>query len=251
MRQLVGYVRLLSLVLLGVLLALLAWPLISVPQRDRTEHWFARRILSILRVKVSVHFESPDADFSTRGPYLLYSNHVSWLDIFALNSVSPLTFIAKSEIADWPLAGVLAKRSGTLFIERGKRHAVRQVIQEAVEVLKAGRTVAVFPEGTTGAGDELLPFHSNFIQPALLAGVAVVPVSLQYQDESGKFCAEPAFVGEQTLLENIQVLLNASKGYTVRLVFHTPIQTEGMTRHALSDRARDVIQNTLSGKTAA
>lgn len=247
MRQLLGFARLLGLVLTGVLLALLVWPLVSVSVRDRTEHWFARRILSILQVKVSAHFEAPEANFSTRGPYLLYSNHVSWLDIFALNSVSPLTFIAKSEIASWPLAGVLAKRSGTLFIERGKRHAVRQVIQEAVEVLKSGRTVAVFPEGTTGSGDELLPFHSNFIQPALLAGVKVVPVSLQYQDEDGKFCAKPAFVGEQTLLENIQVLLEAPKGYTVRLVFHAPIQTEGLTRHALSDKARDVIQNTLSG----
>lgn len=246
MRQVLGYTRLLTLVLVGVLLALLVWPLVSVQWRDRAEHWFARRILSILRVKVKARFEVPEADFSTHGPYLLYSNHVSWLDIFALNSVCPLTFIAKSEIASWPLAGVLAKRSGTLFIERGKRHAVRQVIHEAVDVLKAGRTVAVFPEGTTGAGDELLPFHSNFIQPALLAQVAVVPVSLQYQDESGHFSAKPAFVGEQTLLQNIQVLLNAPKGYTVSLVFHAPVQTEGSTRHALSDRARDVIQHTLT-----
>lgn len=245
MRQVLGYVRLLSLVLLGVLLALLIWPFVGVGTRDRTEHWFARRIMSILRVKVSTHFEVPQANFATHGPYLLYCNHVSWLDIFALNSVCPLTFIAKSEIADWPLAGVLAKRSGTLFIERGKRHAVRQVIHESVEVLKAGRTVAVFPEGTTGAGDELLPFHSNFIQPAMLAQVAVVPVSLQYQDANGQFSSKPAFLGEQTLLQNIQVLLNAEEGYTVRLVFHAPIATEGYTRHALSDKAREVIQDSL------
>lgn len=245
MRQVLGYVRLLSLVLVGVLLAMLVWPISSVRVRDWTEHWFAKRIVSILRVKVNVNFEVPEANFATYGPYLLYCNHVSWLDIFALNSVCPLTFIAKSEIADWPLAGVLAKRSGTLFIERGKRHAVRQVIHESVEVLKAGRTVAVFPEGTTGAGDELLPFHSNFIQPAMLAQVAVVPVSLQYQDADGQFSSKPAFLGEQTLLENIQVLLNERRGYTVHLVFHAPIQTEGYTRHALSDKARDLIQATL------
>ncbi|MDH4396787.1 MAG: 1-acyl-sn-glycerol-3-phosphate acyltransferase [Limnobacter sp.] len=245
MRQVLGYVRLLSLVLFGVLLALLIWPLISAQLRDRTELWFANRILTILRVKVCAHFEVPEANFATHGPYLLYCNHVSWLDIFALNSLCPLTFIAKSEIAEWPLAGMLAKRSGTLFIERGKRHAVRQVIQESVEVLQTGRTVAVFPEGTTGAGDQLLPFHSNFIQPAMLAQVQVVPVSLQYQDANGKFSSKPAFLGEQALIQNIQVLLGAREGYTVRLVFHAPIATEGFTRHALSDKAREVIQASL------
>ena len=110
-----------------------------------------------------VVYETPESNYAIHKPCLLYSTHVSWLDIFAFNSVHPVTFIAKSEISKWPIGGLLAKRSGTLFIERGKRHAVRDVIHAAVGVLKTGRCVAVFPEGTTGEGRAPLHFHSNFV----------------------------------------------------------------------------------------
>jgi len=221
----------------GFVLALVFWPLFSRTVKERIERRFAKRLLSILNVQVRVVYETPESNYAIHKPCLLYSTHVSWLDIFAFNSVHPVTFIAKSEISKWPIGGLLAKRSGTLFIERGKRHAVRDVIHAAVGVLKTGRCVAVFPEGTTGEGRAPLHFHSNFVQPAIQADVPLLPVSLQYFTPDGKFSAQPAFVGEQTLLENIQVLLDSRAGYVVQLHIHAPIDTAGRTRHDLSDEA--------------
>jgi 1-acyl-sn-glycerol-3-phosphate acyltransferase len=237
MREVFVSLRLLVHLLYGFVVTLLFWPVLSKTFKQRIEKRWARQLLRILNVQVKVVYESPESNYAIHKPCLLYSTHVSWLDIFAFNSVHPVTFIAKSEISKWPIAGLLARRSGTLFIERGKRHAVRDVIQAAVKVLATGRCVAVFPEGTTGLGDTPLHFHSNFVQPAIQAKVPLLPVSLQYFTPDGKFSARPAFVGEQTLLENIKVLLHSKTGFVVQLYIHAPIHTEGRTRHELSDEA--------------
>ena len=125
----------------------------------------------------------------------------------------------------------------------------RDVIHAAVKVLGTGRCVAVFPEGTTGPGDAPLHFHSNFVQPAIQAKVPLLPVSLQYFMPNGKFSSEPAFIGEQTLLENIQVLMNSTTGFVVQLYIHAPIDTDGRTRHELSDEAHEKIR-ALCSKTS-
>lgn len=242
MRKAWMLVRLIAHLLYGFVVALVFWPLLRPKQKEEIEQSWAHRLMRILNVQVKVVYESPESNYAVHKPCLLYSTHVSWLDIFAFNSVHPVTFIAKSEISKWPIGGLLAKRSGTLFIERGKRHAVRDVIHAAVKVLGTGRCVAVFPEGTTGAGDTPLHFHSNFVQPAIQAGVPLLPVSLQYFTPDGKFSSQPAFIGEQTLLENIQVLLNSKSGFVVQLNFHTPIHTAGRTRHELSDEAHQHIR---------
>ena len=234
--------RVIAHLLYGFIVALLLWPLLGKALKQRIEKRWARQLLGILNVQVQVVYESPESNYAIHGPCLLYSTHVSWLDIFAFNSIHPVTFIAKSEISKWPIGGLLAKRTGTLFIERGKRHAVRDVIHAAVKVLGTGRCVAVFPEGTTGAGDTPLHFHSNFVQPAIQAQVPLLPVSLQYFTPDGQFSAEPAFIGEQTLLQNIQVLLNSTTGFVVRLHIHTPIHIDGQTRHELSDLAHAQIR---------
>ena len=235
-------VRLMLHIVYGLVLTAILWPLFSKPMRTRIEQRYALRLLAILRVRLEIEFESPESDYAQYGPFLICSNHVSWLDIFAFNAHQPVTFIAKSEVSQWPLVGILATRTGTLFVERGRRHAVRQVIQDAVKVLEKGRTVAVFPEGTTAYGDTPLPFHNNFLQPAIHARVPLLPVSLQYFDHQGRFTRELAFVGEQTILDNIRVLLNSPEHYTVRLFIHAPITTEaGASRHQLSDMARGEI----------
>lgn len=237
MRKAWMLLRLIAHLLYGFVVALVFWPLLSQSLKEKIEKRWARQLVGILNVQVKVVYELPESNYAIHKPCLLYSTHVSWLDIFAFNSIQPVTFIAKSEISKWPIGGLLAKRSGTLFIERGKRHAVRDVIHAAVKVLGTGRCVAVFPEGTTGAGDTPLHFHSNFVQPAIQASVPLLPVSLQYFTPDGNFSSLPAFIGEQTLLENIQVLLNSKTGFVVQLYIHAPIQTEGRTRHELSDEA--------------
>jgi 1-acyl-sn-glycerol-3-phosphate acyltransferase len=229
--------RLIVHVFYGFLVVWIFWPFLNCVRKESVERRWAQQLLSILNVQIRVVYESPESNYSIHKPCLLYCTHVSWLDVFAFNSIHPVTFIAKSEISKWPIAGFLAKRSGTLFIERGRRHAVRDVIHAAVKVLGSGRCVAVFPEGTTGAGDVPLSFHSNFVQPAINAKVSLLPVGIRYFSSDGRFSTEPAFIGEQSLLENLQVLLNSSTGYVVQLYIHKPIQTESRTRHELSDEA--------------
>ncbi|MDX1670103.1 MAG: lysophospholipid acyltransferase family protein [Limnobacter sp.] len=207
----------------------------------RSEKWFAHTLLKIFGVQVQVQVLDPSSRSERGRGKLYFSNHVSWLDIFAFNAVNPIVFIAKSEIAQWPLIGKFAVKSGTLFIERGKRQAVRDVVHSAAETLKAGQDVAVFPEGTTGPGDAPLPFHSNFVQPAILAGAPIVPVSLQYLDRQGNWTSLPAFLGEQTLLENIRVLMANLGGFTVRLVYHPTIEPGNQTRQELCAKARQMI----------
>lgn len=234
--------RLLLQVLYGVAMVLCVWPWARASLRARTEKHWARGVLKILRIGVQVEFEVPEADYAKFGPVLIYSNHVSWLDVFVFNAHCPLTFVAKSEIAKWPVAGFLARRSGTVFIERGRKQAVRGVVEQCVRVLRDGRSVAIFPEGTTTGGATPLPFHSNLTYTAVLAGVPLLPVSLSYCTPQGEFTAEPAFVGDQTLVQNMQVLLKSKQGYLVKTYFHAPIATnQALTRRALSERARDVI----------
>lgn len=245
MKRLFAVTALVIHVLVGLLIASIVWPLSSSSFKRRSEQWFASRLLKIVGVRLQVEYACESSKPVTGVGKLYLSNHVSWLDIFAFNSNSPITFIAKSEIASWPLAGALARKSGTLFIERGRRHAVRDVVHKAADCLKSGRDVAVFPEGTTGPGDAPLHFHSNFVQPAILANVPVVPVSLQYLNALGQWTPAPAYLGEQSLVENLQVLLANLGEFKVKLLFHCPMEIVDETRHEISGRARELISQGL------
>ncbi len=239
--------RLLAYVLFGLLCVLLLWPLLGQHRRHRVERWWAGRVMRILRIQVRTDAPWP------RAPVMLAINHVSWVDILAINSVSPSIFVAKSEIASWPLAGTLASRAGTIFVERGRRHAVRAVIHSARDTLKAGRTVAVFPEGTTTNGRDVMPFHSNMFQAAVEAGRPVVPLCLRYTERpSGQFSELPAFIGDQSMVENLMVLLKHPTGFSVTLSPLAPIvvdQPEDVSkatgRHQIGEMAHAAIKARL------
>ena len=118
-------------------------------------------------------------------PVLMVSNHTSWLDITVLAGiVKPLSFIAKSEVASWPVLGLLAKLQRTIFIDRTRRIDAGQVAREAGRRVARGETVVLFPEGTTGDGNRILPFKSALIGAAGLATgdriPAVQPVAIVY-----------------------------------------------------------------------
>lgn len=117
------------------------------------------------------------------GPVLFVSNHVSWLDIVVLSALIPASFVAKSEVADWPIAGWLAKLQRSIFIEcrRLRAAAYRDQMHER---LAAGDLWILFPEGTSSDGNRVLPFKSSFLAvaevPVRGRPLAVQPVSLAY-----------------------------------------------------------------------
>jgi 1-acyl-sn-glycerol-3-phosphate acyltransferase len=131
------------------------------------------------------------------------ANHSSWLDILTINSVRASQFVAKAEIRSWPVVGLLVARAGTHFIERSKRRAVHSVLQGIVSALGEGRTIAVFPEGTTNNCHSLLPFHANLIQAALDAQVPVKPLAIRYLNAEGQISEAVEYVGDTTFVGSL------------------------------------------------
>src|SRR6476659_3994077 len=114
------------------------------------------------------------------GATLFVANHVSWVDIVALHSQRMMGFVAKREIAAWPLVGFLATRGETIYHERGSSESMGGVLHEMLARLRAGRSVGVFPEGRTRDGHAIGPFHARIFLAAVAAGVRVQPVALRY-----------------------------------------------------------------------
>jgi len=183
----------------GMLTIALVFPRLSQEQRElRVQDWSAR-LLACLGIELVVQGPA-----QVQGPLLLVANHLSWLDITALHAARYCRFVSKADVARWPLIGKLASGVGTLFIERSVRRDALRVVRHMADSLKAGQVLAVFPEGTTGDGEQLLPFHANLLQSAISASAPVQPVALHYMDRpSGARSKAPSYVGGETLLASI------------------------------------------------
>ncbi|MFF9275687.1 lysophospholipid acyltransferase family protein [Streptomyces griseosporeus] len=138
-----------------------------------------------------------------RGGLLLVANHISWLDVPLLAAVRPARMLAKREIRHWPVAGALAARGGALFIDRDRLRTLPATVDRIAAVLRAGGTVAVFPEGSTWCGRAQGRFRRAVFQAALDAGACVQPVRLRYRSGDGGTATAPAFVGEDALLASV------------------------------------------------
>lgn len=239
LRLTAGFVRIGLNVLIGLLIVALYFPFASQGRREALIGWWARGVLRICGVTLQV-----EGVPLSRGTMQVF-NHVSWLDIYAVNAVEPVRFVAKSEIRAWPVFGYLAAKTGTLFLERGRRHAVHRANGVVADILREGGRVGVFPEGTTGDGSLLLPFHANLIQAAVDAAAPVQPVALSYRDATGKLSAAVAFVGDMSLLESMRRTLLAAP-LSVHLAFLAPIKSAGRSRHELAQQARAAIGASLA-----
>ena len=253
MRFLLGPLRLLGLVLLlviGLAIALLVFPWLSQPSRNRIIRAWSRVLVAVCGLRVNVAGAVP-VELSRTGLQaggagrLLLVNHISWIDIFALNAAMPTRFVAKAEIGAWPVMGTLVTLAGTLYIERGRRHAVHATNQRVRDRLLAGESVAVFPEGTTTDGRQLLPFHSNLVASALEVGCDVWPVALRYT-QRGQPTSAAAFIGETTLVESMWRIATAG-GLEIEVAFLAPVATVSTadgappTRHHVAQVARAAI----------
>jgi 1-acyl-sn-glycerol-3-phosphate acyltransferase len=179
------------------------------------------------------------------GATLIVANHVSWLDIAAIHAAAPhARFVSKADVLRWPLLGWLIRNAGTLFIERERKRDAVRVVHVMAESLKEGQTVAVFPEGTTGPGPELLPFHANLLQAAVATGTPVQPVALRFFSDQQPFSPAVVFLGETTLLQSIWRIASADR-VTVQVDLLTPIATQHADRRALAEHLRELIAQRL------
>lgn len=245
MRSVLGVARVLGLLgfLAGVLVLTVGFfPWMSQTQRGRQTRRSSQLLLAIAGVRVQVAGVPVSAGLADTGVApgsrgrMVLANHVSWADIFAINAALPARFVAKAEIGRWPGVGWVASAAGTLYIERGRRHAVASMNDRVAAHLKLGETVAVFPEGTTTAGDTLLPFHSNLVAPAIEVGAELWPVAVSYT-EAGRPSQAAAYIGEMTLLQSLWQIVTARK-LVARVSLLPAIATPDGTRHALTEAAR-------------
>ncbi|TAL82140.1 MAG: 1-acyl-sn-glycerol-3-phosphate acyltransferase, partial [Candidimonas sp.] len=192
-------------IILGLVSVVCIFPIASLSVRAAMNHRWSQALMWLCGVRLRIVGEPVLA-----GAALWVANHVSWIDIFALNSVRSTSFIAKSDIRRWPLIGWLVAGAGTVFIERGQRQAVRLVGEQMKARFERGDVVGLFPEGTTSPGFDVMPFHSSLFDAALRAHVDIQPVALRFLHR-GRRSDYVAFVGKQNLMQNLWCLLGTTQ----------------------------------------
>ena len=199
MRALVRTVRVLVHVLSGLWTIRRQFDRLSPAQRQTLVRTWSQRMLQHLGIGLQVRGQPPAG-----GPLLVVANHISWLDIVVMNAACPARFVSKSDVKGWPLIGTLATAAGTLYIERSSRRDALRMVRSMQEALERGEVLAVFPEGTTGDGRAMLPFHANLIQAAVAAQSPVQPVGLRFADRAtGATSFAPSYIGDETLVGSI------------------------------------------------
>jgi lyso-ornithine lipid O-acyltransferase len=207
---------------------------------DALPRLFYRLLLRLVKMRVNVH-GAPDEI-----PQLIVANHVSWTDIPALGSVFPISFLAKREIARWPVVGTFARLQKTIFVDRGKRHSVIGANAVIAARLRGGACIAIFPEGTTYDGTHLGPFrsaHFGLAQDLLALGLEslrVYPVAIRYSSPHAAWC------GDTLLLPHV-IGLTAAAPVTCDLIFCTPFDfAPSVDRKIVAEECRNRIAMALA-----
>jgi len=225
----------------GALQVALLFPLAGTTRRQDLKRRWSRQLLSLLGIRVEA-----DADeLVALDSGLLVANHVSFIDIFVINALLPSAFVAKSEVAQWPLIGWLSSRTGTVFIERGSRRAAHCTQRQMLEALAAGQRLAIFPEGTTSAGHGLLPFHAALFQSAIDAAAPVHAIALAYCGVDGARSEAPAYIDDIGLLQCLLSVLR-SGGLVARIVPAASFTPPLPDRRHLAHRAHQAVASALA-----
>ncbi|WOB07423.1 lysophospholipid acyltransferase family protein [Piscinibacter gummiphilus] len=232
------------LLVAGVLRCAFIFPFITPAKRLwQTGRWCGQ-VARALGVTIEGEGRSHD------GPALLVANHISWLDILAINAVHPARFVSKADVKHWPVLGWLVGCGGTLFIERERKRDALRVVHQIAAALKQGDTVAMFPEGTTGDGSTLLPFHANLLQAAISTDALLQPIALRYADDDGSPSQAVVWVGDSTLAESLWKVATA-RGLRVRVTQLAPLPSAGQDRRDLASRLRGQIGEALGFEVSA
>jgi len=221
---------------------------------------FHRTVLRLFGVRVTQSGMPPVLG----EPALVLANHVSWLDIIVIGALRPLSFVAKSEIAGWPLIGTLAGLQRTIYIDRQRRGATAHVSTAMGHRLAEGELVVLFAEGTTGDGTRLLPFRSSLVGAARAAlqaeagrgRVRLQPLAIAYPRRNGLPVtraerAEIAWYGDMELAPHLAAFLQGGP-IDVHVVWGAPITFEATTdRKAATAAAEAEVRAALRGMRAS
>ena len=200
-------------------MVVLAWFLMSVrggqtDARIAWMQWMSRRFLALLHCEVKVVGKVPELG-------LIACNHLGYVDILVIGSVSPSVFVAKSDVCEWPIFGWLASRAGTIFVSRNAPAQVASQLREMQQPLKEGRPVVLFPEGTSSDGSTVLPLRSSLFESVIATGSPITPAAIGYDlGGQGSVGAEVAYWGDHVLLPHLINLLS-KESFAAHLAFGT------------------------------
>jgi 1-acyl-sn-glycerol-3-phosphate acyltransferase len=186
----------------------------SEPWRRFTFRYWGRSCCAVLGVRVEQAGSAP------RPPFLLVSNHLSYVDVFVYARQTGAVFLSKAEIADWPLLGCMSRNMGTLFVDRSRRTDVSRVIALIEERLARRQGIVLFPEGTSTVGDSVLPFRTSLLEPAARARLPVFHATIHYSTSAGDPPAKDAVCwgGEEDFLAHF-LRFSRLSGVRARVVF--------------------------------
>jgi 1-acyl-sn-glycerol-3-phosphate acyltransferase len=245
----IGYLRLFYRLAFAVVCILLITPMMAITWSLSARH-ATRAIMQAafrlgariwgMRIRSAGHL-------THERPLMVVSNHLSYLDLFALGSVIPAAFTPKTEIRSWPFIGLMCRMSGCLFIDRRTSRTLenKKVLQEA---LAAGDVISLFPESTTSDGTAMLPFKSSFFGLTQEAGLYVQPISVVYTHLNSRpmdAAARPLvyWYGDMYFFPHMVKFLQ-QRSLDVTLLFHSPIAPKSFdSRKALAAHCREVVEN--------
>lgn len=148
----------------------------------------------------------PEGAFPSRG--LLVANHLGYLDILVLSALHPCVFVSKQEVRSWPLFGLMAKLSGTVFVDRARTSTTHTANSEMSQALSQGAVVVLFPEGTSSDGSQVLPFRPALFDAATKAGANVVSAHIGYDVADGSAANDVCYWGEMSFFPHLLRLLS-------------------------------------------
>lgn len=225
-----------------LLVRLVEWPLCGQarPVTPQITRFVCRTALRILRLPLVVHGQPMSK------PGAIVANHSGWLDIFVLNAVQTVYFVAKAEVADWPMIGWLARATGTVFIARKGTEAKKQ--QDIFESrLMAGHRLLFFPEGTSTDAIRVLPFKSTlfeaFFAPALVRSMHIQPVTVVFHAPEGEDPRHYGWWGEMNFASHLLKTLATPRQGRVEVIFHPEVPVDAFeNRKTLAQHCERVIR---------
>jgi 1-acyl-sn-glycerol-3-phosphate acyltransferase len=171
----------------------------SLDRTNTRARWLSRWCrfaLRVLGVRLKVTGLAPN-----RG--LLVCNHLSYLDVLVLSSVAPCVFVAKRDVAGWPLFGWLARGAGTIFVDRSSRLAAPRGVDSIREAIESGALIVLFAEGTSSDGVTVLPFKSALLEPALQSRCRITAGAIDYSLKNGSVADEVCYWRDMTLVPHL------------------------------------------------
>lgn len=202
------------LLVTGYLLVRVAWPFMNPQARDANVQRWCRNVLRA----IGMDLVTSGRELPARGGQgmLLIANHVSWVDAVAIHALVPCGFLAKASLRTWPIIGDLIEKTGGVFVQRGNPFDLARVLDTLNDALHDGRSICVFPEGTTTDGGAVLPFSTLVFELAARHDAHVVPMGIRYLQD-GAVSRVPAWVGDEAFVPSL-LRIAATRGLQVEVM---------------------------------